>query len=290
MSKSISSSLVSDVLIEQGECIAPTKAAPLKIFAKDFSDDAEAYVNGKFKTAKIAFTDTAPTVSVNPATFGVDDSSSTSAVEVGIDLLSAPIMANWNDTLSIKQYVKAALQALVNKMTLTATSLFTTTAFPAAKQVSADIAGATTSEAQAQLMKSLYKSTKEGVNKYLIGDSDLFSCALPSNLQGFKPNEGGFGFDGIYENNIWAASTTVKGIVTDGRAVAMVARLPEWADEIRNGMQSENIYIPALDLTVQFNKWADMNGRIVKGDLAVAFGAALMDKSATKIVLQSSNS
>lgn len=286
MSKTISSSLISDVLIETGECLAPTKVAPLKVFARDFSDDAEAYVNGKFKTAKIAFTDTAPTVAVNPTSFGVDDSSSTSAVEVGINLLSVPIMANWNDTVSIKQYVKAALQALVQKMVLTSTSLFTTTAFPAAKQVSVDISGATDDAKANALLKTLYKATKEGVNKYLIGDSDLYSLALPSNLNGFKPEQGGWGFSGIYENNVWAADTTVKGIITDGRAIAMVARVPEFAQEIRNGLESENIYIEPLDLTVQFNKWADLNGRIVKGSLDIGFGAALLDKSASKIVLQ----
>ncbi len=115
MAKTISSNLIADTLIETGECLAPTKVAPLKIFAKDFSDEAETYVNGKFKTAKIAFTDTAPTVAVNPSSFGTDDSSNTSAVEVGINLFSAPIMANWNDTVSVKQYVSAALQAVVQQ-------------------------------------------------------------------------------------------------------------------------------------------------------------------------------
>ena len=289
MTKVISSDLVANTLIESGEALAPTKIAPFKVFAKDFSDEAEVYANGKFKTAKIAFTGTAPTVAVNPSSFGVDDSSNTEAVEVGINLLSAPIMANWNDTVSIKQYVKAALQAVVDKMSLTAFSLFTTTAFPAAKQVSVDIAGATTQEKQAQLMKTLYKGTNSGVEKYLIGGSDLFSCALPANLVGFKPEEGGYGFNGIYEQNLWAANSTIKGIITDGRAVAMVARVPEWANEIKEGMVSENIYIPNLDITVQFNKWADMNGRIVKGSLDVAFGAALFDKTATKVVLQSAS-
>ena len=66
----------------------------------------------------------------------------------------------------------------------------------------------------------------------------------------------------------------------------MVARVPEFAQEIRNGLESENIYIEPLDLTVQFNKWADLNGRIVKGSLDIGFGAALLDKSASKIVLQ----
>ena len=102
MAKVISSDLVANTLSESGEALGPTKIAPVKVFAKDFSDEAEVYANGKFKTAKIAFTGTAPTVAVNPSSFGVDDSSNTEAVEVGINLLSAPIMSNWNDTVSIK--------------------------------------------------------------------------------------------------------------------------------------------------------------------------------------------
>ena len=287
MAKNIDSNLVADILIETGEAIAPTKAVALNVFAKDFSDETESYANGKFKTAKIAFTDVEPQVAVNPAEFGKDESSNTTGVEVGIDLLSAPISANWNDPVSIKQYVTAALQALVKKMTLTATSLFTTSAFGTSRQVTADIAGCSTDAEAAQLLKSLYKSTKEGINKYLIGDSDLYSLALPSNLQGFNPSvNGGYGFDKIYENNIWGAESNVKGIVTDGRAVAMVARLPEWSEMVKSGLNSEVIYIPSLDLSVQFNKWCDLNGRIDKASLDIAFGAAILDKSATKIVLQ----
>ena len=288
MAKTIDTNLVADILIESGEAIAPTKAVALKVFAKDFSDATEAYANGKFKTAKIAFTDVEPTVQINPTEFGNDTDSNVSGVEVGINLLSAPITANWNDPVSIKQYVTAGLQALVKQMTLTATSLFTTTAFGSGKQVSVDIAGVQNDSEAAQVLKNLYKSTKEGINKYLIGDSDLYSLALPSNLQGFNPSvNGGFGFDGIYENNIWGAGSTVKGIVTDGRAVAMVARLPEWSGLVAEGLNSEVIYIPSLDLSVQFNKWVDLNGRIDKASLDIAFGAALLDKSATKVVLQS---
>ena len=166
--------------------------------------------------------------------------------------------------------------------------MFTTTAFGSGKQVSVDIAGVTNDSDAAQLLKGIYKSTKEGINKYLIGDSDLYSLALPSTLQGFNPSvNGGFGFDGIYENNVWANGSTVKGVVTDGRAVAMVARLPEWSGAVADGLNSEVIYIPSLDLSVQFNKWVDLNGRIDKASLDVAFGAAILDKTATKIILQS---
>ena len=91
----------------------------------------------------------------------------------------------------------------------------------------------------------------------------------------------------IYENNIWDTNSKVKGIVTDGRAVAMVARLPEWSDMVKAGLNSEVIYIPSLDLSVQFNKWCDLNGRIDKASLDIAFGAAILDKTATKVILQS---
>lgn len=290
MAKTISSNLVSDALIESGEALAMKKAVPLTIFAKDFSDEAERYANGKFKNAKIAFEDTLPTVATNPTAFGADESSSVASCDVTMNLYSAPISCNWADPVAIKTYVQGAMTALAEKLVLTTTSLFTTTAFGTGKQVSVDIAGSTGEADDVAILKSIYKSTDGGLNKYLVAGTDLYAAALPSNKNSFVPSEGGYGFDGIYENNIWAASSTVKGIVTDGRAVAMVARLPEWADEISAGLTSENVFIPALGITVQFNKWADLNGRIVKASLDCAFGAALLDKSQSKIVLQSAQS
>ena len=183
MAKTIDTNLVADTLIESGEAIAPTKAVALKVFAKDFSDATEAYANGKFKTAKIAFTDVEPTVQINPTEFGNDTDSNVSGVEVGINLLSAPITANWNDPVSIKQYVTAGLQALVKQMTLTATSLFTTTAFGSGKQVSVDIAGVQNDSEAAQVLKNLYKSTrKESINILSV----IQTCTVLHCLQIFK--------------------------------------------------------------------------------------------------------
>jgi hypothetical protein len=284
MSRIIDTTLVSDVLIESCDAMAISKYAPLKIFAKDFSEKSETYANGKVKSASIAFNSTEPTVSVNPTTFGNDESTTVDNVKVDVNLLSVPIMADWSDNVSIKQHVQSALNALIKKMVAQCTGLFTKTTFGTAKQIAVDVNGADTIEKQRLLMKQLYKGTNSGINKYLIGDTDVYANALPSDANGFnlKSMNPAYGFDGVFENSIWADG--VKGIVTDGRAVAMVARTVQWDERLC--LETEPIYIPELDLTVSLSTWGDQDSRAIKGTLDIAFGAALYDKSATKVIVQ----
>lgn len=231
---------------------------------------------------QIALTTAQGEVQVNPTKFG-GPNTKVDAKGITPQLLSLPFGLGWTDISSLKQILAGATDALALKIMDIATTPLKSANFGS---IAVDIDGATDTEKQTQLFKSIYKGLDKGTKKYLLAGTDLYALGMPSNLNDFDPSGSvrWKGFDGFYENGVWN-DESVKGIVTDGRGIGMIARTVEWNDKIP--MDTQNIEIAALGITVQLNTWGDPNTRDVLGSLDIAFGAGVFDKSATKLITQS---
>ena len=91
-----------------------------------------------------------------------------------------------------------------------------------------------------------------------------------------------YGFDGFFHNNRWgSAGTNIAGIACDPQAAAVVAGIPDISDEVSAELlASENIELPDLGLTVQYNRWANSASRGDWFSFDVVFGASPLDTSA----------
>lgn len=252
----------------------------------DFSNEINPIRNGKPVNAQISISTACGEVKTDPTSFeSIGDT--IEAREVEMHLQSAQFGIDWNSGIQIEQCFKINANKLCDKLIAVWSALITTTNFGASNDF--DIAGAVTADAKDELFQKIFALLDVGSSKFLVANSALYSKGAPINQMSFDPTSGGGrvrGFDGFFEN-AYLNTGDVHGFVTDGTALAVVSRLPEWSPLVASKLDSsQNITIEELGLTVQLNLWGSTGNRAAYGTFDVVFGAGFYDKTALKIVGQ----
>lgn len=296
MANSIDSKLAVDIAIQTANAVAANRISGFNTGVYDFSDEANPIRRGMPVNAQISLVTSSGAVAVNPTSFeGLN--TTVAAKTVKVDLLSAQFGAEWSSAASVEQMVKDAMNRLCDKMVATRDALFTVSNFGALNTF--DIAGATTGDAKDELFQAIWALQTKGSSKYLIAGSALYAKGMPTNMQSFDPLNGGRirGFDGYFEDGLLAdvdpdgdtatlGKGDLKGVVTDGNGVALVSRVPQWTQRVSGLLESSNITLDNIGMTVQLNFWGSTVGRIDYGSLDVVFGAGVYDTTATKLIGQ----
>lgn len=281
MANTISSDLIQDIVIETFNAVATKRIGGFKDCVSDFSADAVAILqNGKPTTAQISLDEGAGATKENPTTFE-DTSNTIVAKAIPVSLLSQQFGLAWDSGLKLESIIESNANALCDAMI----AKFVAVLKQATGEVSLDIAGAKDSDAKDNLFQEIFASLDKGNKKILYGNSSLYSKGAPVNRNSFELGGSVRGFDGFYELS-YINGEDFAGVVTDGRGVGIISRLPEWTDNVNRLLDQSVINVEKLGLSVQFNTWASANSRSTYGSMDVVFGCGKYDMSATKKIVQ----
>lgn len=281
MANTISSDLIQDIVIETFNAVATKRIGGFKDCVSDFSADAVAILqNGKPTTAQISLDEGAGATKENPTTFE-DTSNTIVAKAIPVSLLSQQFGLTWDSGLKLESIIESNANALCDAMI----AKFVAVLKQATGEVSLDIAGAKDGDAKDNLFQEIFASLDKGNKKILYGNSSLYSKGAPVNRNSFELGGSVRGFDGFYELS-YINSEDFAGVVTDGRGVGIISRLPEWTDNVNRLLDQSVINVEKLGLSVQFNTWASANSRSTYGSMDVVFGCGKYDMSATKKIVQ----
>ena len=287
MANTISSDLIQDIVIETVNTVAQKRLAGFKDLVNDFSAEAVNILqNGKPSTAQVSIDEGAGVTKENPTSFE-DKGNTVNARPIACSLLSQQFGLNWNDGLKLEQVVQSNAHAFCDTMIGKVSALFTTANFGNINEF--DISGATTADAKDNLFQEIFALLDKGNKKVLFANSSLYAKGAPVNMDSFDPTAGSGrvrGFDGFYEDSYLNAGS-VAGVITDGRGIGIISRMPEWTGEVNRLLEQTNILIENLGMSVQFNKWGSATSRSTYGTIDVVFGCGKYDTSATKLIGQS---
>lgn len=281
MANTISSDLIQDIVIETFNAVATKRIGGFKDCVSDFSADAVAILqNGKPTTAQISLDEGAGATKENPTTFE-DTANTIVAKAIPVSLLSQQFGLSWDSGLKLESIIESNANALCDAMI----AKFVAVLKQATGEVSLDIAGAKDGDAKDNLFQEIFASLDKGNKKILYGNSSLYSKGAPVNRNSFDLGGSVRGFDGFYELS-YINGEDFAGVVTDGRGVGIISRLPEWTDNVNRLLDQSVINVEKLGLSVQFNTWASANSRSTYGSMDVVFGCGKYDMSATKKIVQ----
>lgn len=283
MANNISSDLIQDIVIETLNAVATRRIGGFKDCVTDFTGDAVNILqNGKPTTAQISLDEGAGATKENPTSFE-DTGNTVVSKPIAVSLLSQQFGLGWDSGLKLESIIESNANALCDAMI----AKFVAVLKQATGEVSVDLAGATTADAKDNLFQEIFASLDKGNKKILYGNSALYAKGAPVNLQSFDINGGGRvrGFDGYYEIG-YLNGEDFAGVVTDGRGVGIISRLPEWTGDVNRLLNQTTVNIEKLGLAVQFNTWASANSRSTYGSMDVVFGCGKYDMSATKKIVQ----
>jgi hypothetical protein len=281
MANTISSDLIQDIVIETFNTVATKRIGGFKDCVSDFSADAVAILqNGKPTTAQISLDEGAGAAKENPTTFE-DASNTIVAKAIPVSLLSQQFGLAWDSGLKLENIIESNANALCDAMI----AKFVAVLKQATGEVSVDIAGAKDGDAKDNLFQEIFASLDKGNKKILYGNSSLYSKGAPVNRNSFDLGGSVRGFDGFYELS-YINGEDFAGVVTDGRGVGIISRLPEWTADVNRLLSQSFIKVDKLGLSVQFNTWASANSRSTYGSMDVVFGCGKYDMSATKKIVQ----
>jgi hypothetical protein len=281
MANSISSDLIQDIVVETFNAVATKRIGGFKDCVSDFSADAVAILqNGKPTTAQISLDEGAGATKENPTTFE-DASNTIVAKAIPVSLLSQQFGLAWDSGLKLESIIESNANALCDAMI----AKFVAVLKQATGEVSVDIAGAKDGDAKDNLFQEIFASLDKGNKKILYGNSSLYSKGAPVNRNSFDLGGSVRGFDGFYELS-YINSEDFAGVVTDGRGVGIISRLPEWTGAVNQLLSQSVINVDKLGLSVQFNTWASASSRSTFGSMDVVFGCGKYDMSATKKIVQ----
>lgn len=274
----IDANLAEKLVIENFEALSPNTIGFIKNFTLDFSDKA---MDSRFLTQGIMIpvTTSVGAVNTDPTSFGTNVREVTGA-PVAMHLYSVDWSENYNDAVPGENSLQEAIETLAEKLGQVTLDCFSTA--NGFDTMTADVAGAVTDDAKNELYQSIYAGLTKAGAKYLIGNSALYSKALPVNRNSFDVSkEGARGFAGVYESSILGSNL---GVVCNKKALGIVNLIPEFKID---GLESQIITIDSLGgLKVALNKWSDLSSRAVKWSLDVAYGVGVFDKDSAKIITQ----
>ena len=281
MANTISPDLIQDIVIETFNAVATKRIGGFKDCVSDFSADAVAILqNGKPTTAQISLDEGAGATKENPTTFE-DASNTIVAKAIPVSLLSQQFGLAWDSGLKLESIIESNANALCDAMI----AKFVAVLKQATGEVSLDIAGAKDGDAKDNLFQEIFASLDKGNKRILYGNSSLYSKGAPVNRDSFDLGGSVRGFDGFYELS-YINGEDFAGVITDGRGVGIISRLPEWTADVNRLLSQSVINVEKLGLSVQFNTWASANSRSTFGSMDVVFGCGKYDMSATKKIVQ----
>lgn len=274
MANTVATELMVDQIVLTGETLARGRLAPLSAFVKDFSQKEIPANRNQLQEAQLSIVEGVAEVKTNPTSFNIAGTGDMKARAITPSLYSAPLSnSGYNGFDQLRDWVTASMYKLSNAIMGAVATAITNASFESAE---IDITNARDIATIDMLWRDLYASMTKGDRKYVIANTLLYSKSIQQN-QITTP----MGFDGIYECTQFN-SGTIAGIITDGRGLAMVSRIPTWGDNSGGFITSTNVTLDDLGLTVQLNEWFDIDSRQDRASIDVIFGCAAFDKTATK--------
>jgi len=279
MANTIDDDLLLDTLGEKAITYLGDKLAPLRAFARDFTQDGIQQT----KSVQLVKVTAGSNTLKNPTTFQSGDST-TSNIAVTVDAYSQPFhitSKELNQKMRIDNLAQANLQALAVTLSKVWTALILTTTFT---NTAVTVAQSSFAAANA---KTLLGSIMKCREKHLILDGVAFAQLAPSDKNAFNLSESGaYGFNGIHCQTEWTGATTnVYGFAAGPEALAMYANIPIIDPAVASRLDGQkNIVIPGIDLHRQINTWVDVNTRARWASYDIMFGAAVAEATALTVV------
>ena len=276
MANTVATDLIVDQIVLTGETLAKGRLAPLSAFVKDFSQKEIPANRNQLQKEQLSIVEGVAEVKTNPTSFNIAGTGDMKARAITPSLYSAPLSnSGYNGFDQLRDWVTASMYKLANAIMGAVGTAITAASFDA---VQIDITNARDIAKIDMLWRDLYASMTKGDRKYVIANTLLYSKSIQQN-QITTP----MGFDGIYECAQFNSGASA-GIITDGRGLAMVSRIPTWGDNSGGFINSTNVTLDDLGLTVQLNEWFDIDSRQDRASIDVIFGCAAFDKTATKTI------
>ena len=279
MANIIDADLLLDTLGEKAITYLGDKLAPLRAFARDFTQDGIQQT----KSVQLVKVTAGSTTLQNPTTFQSGDTT-TDNIAVTVDAYSQPFhitSKELNQKMRLENLAQANLQAFAVALSKVWTALILTTTFT---NTGVTIAQASFDAANA---KKLLGSVMKCAQKSLILDGVAFAQLAPSDKNAFQLGEtGAYGFQGIHCQTDWTGATAnVYGFAAGKQALAMYAGIPLMDPGVAAKLDGQKIMeIPGLGLSVQVNTWVDVNTRARWASYDLAFGAAVAEATALTVV------
>lgn len=279
MANTIDADLLLDTLGEKAITYLGNKLAPMRSFARDFTQDGIAQT----KSVQLVKVTAGATTLKNPTSFIAGDST-TENIAVTVDAYSQPFhitSKELNQKMRLDNLAQANLQTLGLTLSKVWTALvlvgtFTNTATTVAQ------ASFVTASAKA-LLGSIMKCSE----KHLILDGVAFAQLAPSDKNAFQLGESGaYGFNGIHCQTDWTGATAnVYGFAAGPEAMALYANIPVMDPGVAARLDGQkNFVIPGIELPIQVNTWIDVNTRARWASYDIMFGAAVAEASALTVV------
>ena len=270
--------LIGDFIADAAIAIIQPKLAPLAAFSTDFGTDPLK----PRATVQVAKATAGATTLTNPTNFETGDST-LAAVTVTVDQKTQPFHLS-ND--AVNQGYKLAQLATINAdIFANAISDIYTALMIVANYGATTVIGVAASFDSADL-PAIFGLAKNYMQRNLLLDGSHLAGLIPTNQQSFTLGQAGaFGFNRIEMQNRWtgAVANTV-GFVCDVTAIAVASGLPinQPAGEF---LAQDNILLPKLGLSIQFNNWYSRATRSLWASYDVVFGAAVGDGGAAEVLV-----
>lgn len=279
MPNTLSSDIVPDVASDVTVTTFRDMLVGLDCFHTDFTSET---VNATRGVQIPVVPETGTVQKGNIASYQVGDSTVNSAfVKAQEYNISFHItQAELNEGHRIERLFRSKLRILANEIMDDATAIFTT-----ANGFTKEIIAPTSADLDRQDLKDLWASADKFSEKNLLLTSSYYSNFIPEDRDQLRLADGYMEFDKFRYTTRFNSSDNVVGLVADPQAAAMVARLPEIANEVRNlSSRYEIIPISDLGISVVFMSWADLVTRDMWCSFGLVFGSGVVDPSAAKLI------
>lgn len=282
----IDSGLIKSAVISEVEFEARRKLSMLPKFCRDFSAQAVSQVDCARGKVVIPFSSGSPEARTNPTSFGVSTGRKVTPVNIAPDYINVEdsiLLGDKNTTgMKIEEFAKELARTFVEACLSRLVALITTSNFE--KAFDYTNGAYDTADSERALMRQIYRSLNKGSSKYVLGNSTLFSHFIAQKQTDYDAvkNPAIRGFDGVYECNDFGDD--VAGIITDGRGIAMVNRLLDWGPEGNAALSPLAQVDSVTGINYQVCSWYDLSSRATWYSIDAAFGCAVLDKAATKII------
>ena len=279
MSNTIDADLLLDTLGEKAITYLGDKLAPLRAFARDFTQDGIQQT----KSVQLVKVTAGSTTLKNPTTFQSGDST-TSNIAVTVDAYTQPFhitSKELNQKMRLENLAQANLQAFAVTLSKVWTALILTGTFT---NTAVTVAQASFAAANA---KTLLGSVMKCSEKHLVLDGVAFAQLAPSDKNAFDLGQkGAYGYNGIHCQTEWTGATAnVYGFAAGPEALAMYANIPLIDPGVAARLDGQKVVtIPGIELPVQINTWVDVATRARWASYDIMFGAAVAEATALTVV------
>lgn len=287
MANTLSADLFVDIASERAITVLGDVLAPLNIFTTDFSDEAVARAKpgATMQVMQVPVATGGSAVQTNPTSYQSGDTT-VSVAEVTPALYSKSFHVTdqeRNKGYKLEHMLDINLRLLAYKLLDVAMTPVTVANFGTA------VVDVTAANFDSDDLKELWAALEKGTQKNALLSGAYFAKLLPSTLENYdvrNPRSGIAGFDQIHHcSRFTGADPKVAGFSASPEALAIVSRLPNVSAAVMNGMlDTAEITIPRLGVTVRWCHWADTQTRDEWMSYDVVFGAGVGDATALKIM------